>query len=341
MKRYVMASSGKYELSYTITLEFEIVPVSSQFKAASTDISDHTALPTYAEVLDFLVNTAPTLIDGSKFAVEKSHGSDTESYYAKLSAIGPEGYIVTEPVARVRFASHVNGDERHNVINNPDVKNITEGYSTLAKGTRKVRLIRAVLQFDPTTIPEGVRLPTTPDVKSKYVLCTSLTDASAAIQKLLEYAYADLISCKEKCKYRTCTLSRLENNLWQITTSDNRKIESPCEFSKALSILHRENIKNSINSDMDVLDSIGRDIISKLSSRYPDIKFYLIDVYQIKNMLYFEYNSSIGYHECITLNTDFSRLRDSQYYDQTVDVIYNYICELFDAEDDDSYFFDD
>lgn len=33
---------------------------------------------------------------------------------------------------------------------------------------------------------------------------------------------------------------------------------------------------------MDILDSIGKDIISRLSSRYPDIKFYLIDVYQIK-----------------------------------------------------------
>lgn len=28
---------------------------------------------------------------------------------------------------------------------------------------------------------------------------------------------------------------------------------------------------------MDVLDFIGKDIISRLSSRYPDIKFYLID----------------------------------------------------------------
>lgn len=32
---------------------------------------------------------------------------------------------------------------------------------------------------------------------------------------------------------------------------------------------------------MDILDSIGQDIISRLFSRYPDIQFYLIDIYQI------------------------------------------------------------
>ena len=146
MKRYIRASNEKYELSYTIALEFEIVPDSNKFKAASTDISDHTSLPTYAEVLDFLANTAPTLIDSSKFLTEKSHDSDTESYYAKLSAIGSEGYIVTEPVARVRFASHINNDERHTVINNPAVKTITEGYSSLVKGNREIKLIRALIQ---------------------------------------------------------------------------------------------------------------------------------------------------------------------------------------------------
>lgn len=343
MKKYIRASSEKYELSYTIALEFEIVPIISQFKAASTDISDHTPLPTYAEVLDFLANTAPTLIDGSKFVVEKSHGSDTESYYAKLSAIGPEGYIVIEPVARVRFASHVNGDERHNVINNPDVKNITEGYSSVVKGNREVKLIRALLQFDENTKPEDVRLPYIPDLKSRYITCNSLSDAPNAIRKLLDFAYNDLISCKKLCTYRTCTLSKDENDLWQIITSDKRKVESPCDFSKAIKILDRKNIKNSYNmmSDDEILDSIGHDIISRLSSKYPDIEFYLIDVYQIKDTLYFEYNSSVGYHECVALRTDFSKLMDKQYYEQTVTSIYNYIRELFDADDDDSYLFED
>ena len=90
---------------------------------------------------------------------------------------------------------------------------------------------------------------------------------------------------------------------------------------------------------MDILDTLGQDIISRLSARYPDIQFYLIDIYQIKNTLYFDYNSSL-YHECIALNTDFSRLKEQQYYEQTVASIFNYICELFDAKDDDSYFFD-
>ena len=72
-----------------------------------------------------------------------------------------------------------------------------------------------------------------------------------------------------------------------------------------------------------------------------DIEFYLIDVYQIKDTLYFEYNSSVGYHECVALRTDFSKLMDKQYYEQTVTSIYNYICELFDADDDDSYLFED
>lgn len=90
---------------------------------------------------------------------------------------------------------------------------------------------------------------------------------------------------------------------------------------------------------MEILDSIGQDIISRLSARYPDIQFYLIDIYQIKNTLYFDYNSSL-YHELICLNTDFSRLNNKEYYEQTVTLIYDYICELFDAKDDDSYFFD-
>lgn len=33
---------------------------------------------------------------------------------------------------------------------------------------------------------------------------------------------------------------------------------------------------------MDILDFIGKDIISRLSSRYPDIKFYLIDMLRFK-----------------------------------------------------------
>ena len=91
---------------------------------------------------------------------------------------------------------------------------------------------------------------------------------------------------------------------------------------------------------MTILDSIGNDIISRLSSRYPDVKFYLIDIYAMKNTIYFDYNSSVGYHECIALYTDFSRLNDHQYYEQTVTSIFDYVCELFDADDDDSYWDD-
>lgn len=349
MKKYIKAGTDIPELLYTIVLECEFVDART-FKAASTDISDHSSLPTYAEVLDYLSNTAPTLIDTKKFIVDKSHDSDASSYYAKLSAIGPEGYIVTEPIARVRFASHVNHDERKNVVNNDNVKNITDGYSSLDTGKHKVRLIRAWIQCDTTTIPDDVRIASLADATPKYMKCNSLFTASDAIKNLLNFAYSDLIACKEKCTYRTCTLSKLqpeandkEQDLWQICTKDNRRVADKCEFEHALKLLDRKEIKNStvFDSDEDILDSIGNDIIDKLSSKYPDIEFYLIDIYSIKNLLYFEYNSSAGYHECITLNTDFSRLSDTNYYNQTVNAIYDYICDLFDADDDDSYFFDD
>lgn len=91
---------------------------------------------------------------------------------------------------------------------------------------------------------------------------------------------------------------------------------------------------------MNVLDSIGQDIISKLSFRYPDVEFSLIEIRKDSNTIYFEYNSSVGYHECIGLHTDFSRLSDHQYYERIVTAIYDYTCELFDAEADDSYWDD-
>ena len=98
---------------------------------------------------------------------------------------------------------------------------------------------------------------------------------------------------------------------------------------------------------MEILDSIGKEVISRLSGRYPDIQFELINIYAIKNAekpdkgtIYLEYKCSVGYHETIGLYTDFSRLSEPEYFKETVAALYNYKCELYDSDDDDSYFFD-
>ena len=98
---------------------------------------------------------------------------------------------------------------------------------------------------------------------------------------------------------------------------------------------------------MEILDSIGHEVISRLSARYPGIQFELINIYEInderhidKGTIYLEYKSSVGNHETICLYTDFSQLSDPDYYEETVAALYNYECELYDSDDDDSYFFD-
>jgi len=98
---------------------------------------------------------------------------------------------------------------------------------------------------------------------------------------------------------------------------------------------------------MEILDSIGQEVISRLSARYPDIHFELVKIYEVKSARYpdegdinFEYICSLGYHETICLYADFSRLSDPAYYEETVAALYNYECEFYDADDDDSYFDD-
>ena len=56
---------------------------------------------------------------------------------------------------------------------------------------------------------------------------------------------------------------------------------------------------------MDIIDSIGQDVISRLSSRYPEIKFELVDIHRNNSELVLEYNSSVGYHEQIGMHVDF------------------------------------